>query len=302
MSSAVRHMSVSVCAGSISTTGIPQAFSSTRNASAAASSANFDAEYGPSIGVAIRPFTLEMNTHPAPRFPQPRQHRLGHRELPDDVDLQLLSPVVGSHRLDRARDGDARVVHHRVEALRQRLGQLRDIIGVGDVEDDGGHPLRVGLVIAVASCSLRTPAITSQPEDARWSTIALPIPRAAPVTRTDGIAVTLVVGRRGTRPEQEDDGGGRHESGRQGDHRGDGEPRHRRPDHRARAHRQHDREAQFLAPPVPPASLLSTPMPTIVDVSTVVLSSWMPNWRAVAFWLPKAIASPAIRMSFVLSW
>ena len=33
-------------------------------------------------------------------------------------------------------------------------------------------------------------------------------------------------------------------------------------------------------------------MPTIVDVSTVVLSSWMPNWRAVAFWLPNAIAEP----------
>ena len=138
-------MSVSVCAGSISTTGIPHAFSSTRNASAAASSANFDAEYGPSIGVAIRPFTLEMNNDPTTRFPQPRQHRLGHRELPDDVDLQLLSPVIGSHRLHGAADGDARVVHHRVESLRQRLGQLRDVIGVGDVEDDGGHPLRVGL-------------------------------------------------------------------------------------------------------------------------------------------------------------
>jgi hypothetical protein len=63
MSPAVRHISVSVCAGSISTTGIPHAFSSTRSASHAASSANFDAEYGPSIGVAIRPFTLEMNSN-----------------------------------------------------------------------------------------------------------------------------------------------------------------------------------------------------------------------------------------------
>ncbi len=58
----------------------------------------------------------------------------------------------------------------------------------------------------------------------------------------------------------------------------------------------------FSRCPFPPASLLSTPMPTIVDVSTVVLSSWMPNWRAVAFWLPKATASPAIRISFVSSW
>ena len=58
----------------------------------------------------------------------------------------------------------------------------------------------------------------------------------------------------------------------------------------------------FPRRPVPPASLLSTPMPTIVDVSTVVLSSWIPNWRAVAFWLPNATARPAIRISFVLSW
>ena len=48
--------------GSTSTTGMPHAFNSSRNASAAASSANFDAQYGPSIGTEIRPLTLEMNT------------------------------------------------------------------------------------------------------------------------------------------------------------------------------------------------------------------------------------------------
>src|SRR5215217_7692952 len=82
------------------------------------------------------------------------------------------------------------------------------------------------LVITSASCALRTPATTSQPVDARCSTIALPMPLAAPVTRTDGIAVTLVVGRN-RRPEPEENGGGGHDEPHQGDHRRHGEPRQR---------------------------------------------------------------------------
>ena len=67
----------------------------------------------------------------------------------------------------------------------------------------GGHPLRVGAgdrrsVLLAADAGDHVPA-----RDARCSTIALPIPRAAPVTRTDGIAVNLVVGRRGrSEPER----------------------------------------------------------------------------------------------------
>ena len=58
------------------------------------------------------------------------------------------------------------------------------------------------------------------------------------------------------------------------------------------------RSAAFRRSPVPPASRLSTPMPTMVDVSTVVLSSWMPNWRAVAFCMPNVTASPAMQDQF----
>ncbi len=76
-------------------------------------------------------------------LPQPRQHRLGDRELPDHVDFQLLSPLIGTDRLHRTADADARVVDDRVEPLRQRLVQRRDVVGRGDVEDDRGDALRV---------------------------------------------------------------------------------------------------------------------------------------------------------------
>ena len=41
---------------------------------------------------------------------------------------------------------------------------------------------------------------------------------------------------------------------------------------------------------------------SLYPVSTVVLSSWIPNCRAEAFWMPNATASPAIKMSLVSSW
>ena len=43
------------------------------------------------------------------------------------------------------------------------------------------------------------------------------------------------------------------------------------------------------------------PIPTMVDVSTVVLSSWTPNCRAAAFCAPKVMARPPIRINLPLS-
>jgi len=51
--------------------------------------------------------------------------------------------------------------------------------------------------------------------------------------------------------------------------------------------------------PVPPARRLSTPKPTIVDVNTVVDSSWIPNWRALECCRPKIAPRTPIVMSFV---
>ena len=60
--SASRHRSVSVWAGSTTLTAMCQGRSSSRSASAAASSANLDALYAPIIGAESLPFTLEMKT------------------------------------------------------------------------------------------------------------------------------------------------------------------------------------------------------------------------------------------------
>ena len=62
------------------------------------------------------------------------------------------------------------------------------------------------------------------------------------------------------------------------------------------------RALYFSRSPVPPASRLSIPMPTMVAVRTVVVSSWMPNWRAATDCEPKISARPTIRNSRPRSW
>ena len=110
-------MSVSVWAGSTTTTAMPHGLSSNRSASAAASSANFDAQYAPISGNESCPLRLEMNTIRAVGASQPRQHRLRHRDLPDDVDVELPAKVGQGHGLHRAGNRDAGVVDHRVQPL-----------------------------------------------------------------------------------------------------------------------------------------------------------------------------------------
>ena len=62
-----------------------------------------------------------------------RQHRLGHRHVGDEVDLELVAEVVERDRLQRAGDGDAGVVDEAVEAaVALRLDPLRrggDLLG-----------------------------------------------------------------------------------------------------------------------------------------------------------------------------
>ena len=193
MVSAVRHMSVSVCAGSTSETAMCHCASSIRSASAAASSANFDALYAPTIGIASLPFTLEMNTI-LPRDSAAGQDRTGHGKLADHVDLQLLSPVLSADGLDGAADRDACVVHDAVEPHGQGGDESGDVFVVGHVQDHRGYPPRVGRRDGHASASVRTPAMTSHSRPARCSVIDRPIPRAAPVMSTDGMRSRLAVG------------------------------------------------------------------------------------------------------------
>jgi len=43
----------------------------------------------------------------------PEQRRLGHRDVPEQVDLELLAPLCEWQRFDRRVDGNASVVHQR---------------------------------------------------------------------------------------------------------------------------------------------------------------------------------------------
>ena len=126
-----------------------------------------------------------------------RQHRLGHRDLGGQVDLDLAAEVLDRDRLQRARDRDAGVVDEAVEAApaarladcARRGGDLR---GVGDVEQQRvpaapSPPARSDS----ASSSLRTPAKTVQPSWSIAVALARPMPVEAPVTRTDGIGARL---------------------------------------------------------------------------------------------------------------
>ena len=84
----------------------------------------------------MRPLSDETNTTRPREVAQQRQHRLGHRDLADDVDLELTAQVVERHALHRAGHDDAGVVDDGVEAAGQCRGQRGDLVGVGHVEHD----------------------------------------------------------------------------------------------------------------------------------------------------------------------
>jgi hypothetical protein len=94
------------------------------------------------MGPAIRsPIDPAMTMRPG-AGPQRGQHRLGHRELPDQVHLQLLAQRRDRQELQRAGERHARVVDQ--TAQRAVGGDLftrgRRRVGVGDVEPQHPHP------------------------------------------------------------------------------------------------------------------------------------------------------------------
>ena len=64
----------------------------------------------------MRPPIELMKTIAAAGAADRRQHRLGDRDVGDQVDLDLAAEVLDRHRLQRARDRDAGVVDEAVEA------------------------------------------------------------------------------------------------------------------------------------------------------------------------------------------
>jgi hypothetical protein len=70
------------------------------------------------------------------RLAQQRQRGLRDRDLPDDVDLELLAQVVGREHLERAGNADARVVDEPVEPAADLGHRPLDRSGIGDVEGD----------------------------------------------------------------------------------------------------------------------------------------------------------------------
>ena len=106
---------------------MPHGASSTRSTSANASSACFDAAYGPRNGSALRPPTEPMSTR-ARVLPERGQHRLEHGDLADDVHLELTAELVERDELERRRDRDARVVDEPVELRPDLLQQTQSAL------------------------------------------------------------------------------------------------------------------------------------------------------------------------------
>ena len=95
---------------------MPHGASSTRRTSANASSACFEAAYGPRKGSALRPPIEPMRTTRPRALPQRGQKRLHHGDLADDVHLELAAELVERDELERRRDRDPGVVDEAVAA------------------------------------------------------------------------------------------------------------------------------------------------------------------------------------------
>ena len=68
--------------------------------------------------------------------PERRQDGLEHRDLPDDVDLELAAKLGEGHELERGGDSDAGVVHEPVKLGSDDRGGGLDLSRVRDVELD----------------------------------------------------------------------------------------------------------------------------------------------------------------------
>ena len=102
---ALSQIGVLTAPGSTTDTAMPHGRSSARSDSPIASIANFDAQYGPVSAVATLPLIEPMNTIRPRGDADERQHRLGHRDLPEHVHLQLLAPVLQAAGTPAGRPG-----------------------------------------------------------------------------------------------------------------------------------------------------------------------------------------------------
>ena len=85
---------------------------------------------------------------PAASRPDERQHRLGHRDLPEHVHFQLLAPDLQRQVLQRAAPADASVVDHAVEAaavVGDLLGDRVNLRLIGHIQEHRQDPVRAPL-------------------------------------------------------------------------------------------------------------------------------------------------------------
>ena len=121
------QIAVFTLAGSTIETAMPHGASSTRRTSANASSACFDAAYGPRNGQRATPADRAHEHDATPRPPKRREERLQHGDLPHDVHLELAAKLVERDELERSRDRDAGVVDEPVELRPDRLRGRSDL-------------------------------------------------------------------------------------------------------------------------------------------------------------------------------
>ena len=134
---------------------------------------------GPSSGVPILPCTeLMFTSTPLPRSRQRGTTACAMRSGPDRVDLEDAGERVERVGLQRAVAGHARRCSRRRRA-RPRPPRRADRVGVGDVEREDLRRRQ-----APSRLASRAVATTSWPRPASTSTVARPMARAAPVTRT----------------------------------------------------------------------------------------------------------------------
>lgn len=113
--------------------------------------------------------------NPAVSRADERQHRLGHRDLPEHVHLQLLAPGLQRQVLQRAAPADPGVVDNAVKAS----AATGDLSGgrvnprlIGHVQEHRRHPVRAALpqpvrVLLAAHAGVHTVAEPAQAQRAR---------------------------------------------------------------------------------------------------------------------------------------
>ena len=87
---------------------MPNGFSSRRSESATASSACFDAAYGREERQRAAPGDRAHEDDPALRAAQRGQEGLRHRDLPDEIDLELVAELVRRDELERRAESRSR--------------------------------------------------------------------------------------------------------------------------------------------------------------------------------------------------